>query len=352
MASNNHCRSGWFTGLLGVAMAFGPGEMSAQNAREIPRGVFSLEKAGEPAAPSVLADPSVDGVSIRQRWRDLERSKGVYDWTFLDSEVARAEQAGKKVLLRILSEGVSTPPWVFNEGVQVFQFESQNPYLPRKREKFAIFWDPIYLAEKKAMIEAAGKHLAGNPAVCVVAAICASARTGDWLIPHAPADIEHWDAVGYTSERMIDLCKQTIDVTMESFPRQCVTLAVGRDGKLDPDPDYVARHAVQYGQRHYPGRLIVQANSLSAVSPLPGPDNHFRILWESRPNIAGQMLWYSYRDPRCRNNGGQAPCDPEATLRQAIDIGLRYGMKYIEIYQRDVINLPEVVRYAHTSLTK
>jgi Beta-galactosidase len=347
------CGKAWRTGWLCVVMAYNLLQAGqAQTAREIPRGVFSLEKEGVPTNPRVLADPAVDGISIRQRWRELEKSKGAYDWSFLDAEVARAEKAGKAVLIRILSEGQSTPEWVYDEGVQTFAFQDENPYHTEKGGKFAIFWDKTFLSEKKAMIEAAGAHLAGNQAVRIVATICASARSDDWLVPHNPADIGHWQAEGYTSGKMVDVCKQIIDVTMQSFPRQCVTLAAGRNGTLDPDPDYVVRHAVEYARSRYPGRFIVQKNSLSAVSPLPGQGDFFQILWDSRPDIAGQMLWSSYDDPNCRNNGGRHPCDPEVTLRQAIDIGLRYGMKYIEVYQRDVINLPEVIRYAHNSLTK
>jgi hypothetical protein len=323
----------------------------AQAASDVPRGVFSLGRSDQPANPRVLADPAVDGISVRARWRDLEPSRGVYNWSFLDSEIARAERAGKKVLVRILSEGESTPRWVLSEGVQIFQYGSQ-PFNPRGGGSFVIPWDQKYLAEKKAMIEAAGAHLAGQPAVQIVAAICASGRSGDWSLPHTLVDIDHWRALGYTSEKLIGACEQIIDVTMRSFPRQFVTLAVGRNGQLDPDPDYVARAAIDYAHAHYPGRLFVQKNSLSAVSPLPGQGDFLQILSDNRPNIAGQMLWFTYGDRTCRNNGGQAPCDPEATLLRAIDIGLRYGMKYIEIYQRDIVNLPEVIRYAHNSMSK
>jgi Beta-galactosidase len=341
-----------YIGVLGLVIILSPGRGNAEGLGEIPRGVFSLQAAGQPVAGEVLADPSVDGISIRQKWRDLETSKGVYDWTFIDSEVARARQAGKKVLLRIVSEGKSTPSWVYNEGVQLFRFAGNGRFRPAARESFAIFWDPTYLAAKKAMIEAAGRHLAGNPTLRIVTAVPASARSGDWFVPHTAADLQHWYEVGYSSGKVIDVCEQIISVTMASFPRQYVALAVGQNGRLDPDPNYVARSAVQYAQSHFPGRLIVQKNSLSANSPPPGPNNAFHILWENRPNVAGQMLWFSFGDRRCRNNGGQGPCDPAATLRRAIDIGLSYGMKYIEVYERDIINLPEVVRYAHTALTK
>lgn len=319
----------------------------------IPRGVFSLAGVGEPADPAILADPMVDGISVRQAWRELERSPGVYDWRFLDSEAARAAKAGKAVLLRVLSEGPGSPAWAF-DGVQTFEFQNQNRYHAGKSGTIAVYWDRKYLARKKAMIQALGAHLSGNPAVRVVAAICASSHSGDWAVPHSPPDIANWHAIGYSPEKLIDACKQVIDVTMQSFPEQCVTLAVGRNGRLDPDPNYVARAAVQYARSHYPGRFITQKNSLSATTPPPGSPNlkHFQVLWENRPDVAGQMLWFSYGDPTCRNNGGRVPSDPEQTLRRAIDIGLAYEMKYIEIYQQDVLHLPEAIRYAHESLVK
>ena len=327
--------------------------VSRAESAAIPRGVFSLAKVGQPADPAVFANPLVDGISVREAWRNLEPSPGAYDWSFLDSEVARAGKADKVVLLRILSEGPGTPPWAL-DGVQTFGYHDANPFHLEKAGLIAVYWDRTYLARKKAMIQALGAHFSANPAVRVVAAVCASAHSGDWSVPHKPADIRSWKAIGYSSDKMVDVCKQIIDTTMESFPRQCVTLAVGRNGRLDPDPNYVARAAVQYAKSRYAGRFITQKNSLAATTPPPGsPDlKHFEMLWESRPEVAGQVLWYSYGDPNCRNNGGRGPCDPETTLRRAIDIGLAYKMKYIEIYEQDVLNLPSVIRYAHDSLVK
>ena len=330
-----------------------PGVLFAAESPEIPRGVFSLSALKEPADGSVLTNPLVDGISIRQAWRELERSPGAYSWNFLDSEVSRAARAGKVVLLRVLSEGPATPKWAL-DGVQMFRYEDRNRYHGERSGLIAVYWDKTYLARKKAMIQAVGAHFSGNPAVRLVAAICASSHSGDWAVPHSRFDIANWHAIGYSPDKMIDVCKQIIDVTMQSFPQQCVTLAVGRNGRLDPDPNYVARAVVQYASSHYPGRFIVQKNSLAASTPLPGaPDlKHFEMLNESGPDVAGQMLWYSYGDPTVRNNGGGGPSDPEATLRRAVDIGLAYRMKYIEIYERDVLHLPGVIRYAHDALVK
>ena len=61
----------------------------------VPKGVFSLSAAGNPCRESILANPNVDGISIRQDWKELEPTEGIYDWTFLDSEVGRVAAAGK-----------------------------------------------------------------------------------------------------------------------------------------------------------------------------------------------------------------------------------------------------------------
>jgi hypothetical protein len=329
------------------------GKVSADDSRTIPRGVFSLGPGGRPADSGVLANPDVDGISIRQAWKQLETSPGVFDWGFLDSEISRAAKAGKIVLVRILCEGPSVPDWVYSKGVQTFDFEDRNQYHPKKEGRLVVFWDRNYLAPKQAMIKAAGDHLSGNPAVRVVAAIPVSSRGGDWNVPHARPDIAHWRAIGYAPERLIDVSQQIVDTTMQSFPHQIVTLAVGPNGKLDPDPYYVGRAITKYARSHYPGRFVIQKNGLSAVTPLPGsPDlGKFELLWEFHPDIAGQMLWYCYGDPTYRNNGKQ-PGDPETVLRRAIDVGLAYQMQYLEIYQQDIEHFPSTIHYAHNALLK
>jgi hypothetical protein len=337
-------------GLLAMVQA-----ATAQDRSGIPRGVFSLGKVGKPADSAALSCAEVDGISIRQAWRNLERTKGNYDWTFLDSEVKRAQEAGKMVLLRVIPEGPPTPRWVLQEGVQTFTFNDHNEFHKDKQGLIAVYWDKTYLAEKKTMIEAVGKHFGSNPAVRIIDAICVSSHGGDWHVPHDPEDVRRWQDLGYTPEKVTDVCKQIIDTTMRSFPKQFVALAVNPSGKLEPKPGYQARTAVQYARQHYPGRLIVQTDQLAAVTPKPGepdPTKKYELLADSRPDVAGQMLWFSYGDPTCRNGGRHMPCDFEATLRESIDVGLAYGMRYIEIYEEDVLHQPAVIRYAHDRLTK
>ena len=315
---------------------------------EVPRGVFSLSPAGVACRDTVLANPSVDGVSIRQNWRDLEPTEGVFSWNFLDSEVARATAAGKMVLLRINTQ-FSKPDWVTNAVAQAggafFTFDKDG--VPTT---IPVFWDPTFLAKKKAMIAALGAHFTNNPSIKIVWTSFANANSEDWSVPHTQADIAAWQAVGYTSEKLLDAGRQIIEASMTAFPNQYVTLAVAGSGKLDPDVNYVARNAILAARAAWPGRLIVQKNSLATFNPpAPGAGTTFQVLWDSRPDVGGQMLDASFNDTTYRNNAGVTD-EPAVILHKSVNVGAGYGMKYIEIYQLDVLSLPAEITYAHNVL--
>ena len=216
----------------------------------------------------------------------------------------------------------------------------------------AVFWDPVWVAKKTAMISALGARYSSNPAVKMVAASFANANSEDWAVPHTSPEVTAWFAAGYTSANMLDAGRQIIDAAMAAFPNQYVALAVASNGpRLDPDLDYVARNAVLNADASWPGRLIVQKNSLGTFIPAaPGTGTGWELLWNSRPEVAGQMVWWCYGDTTYRVNGG-VPIDPSTALMNAVDKGAAYEMKFIEIYRRDIVNLPGATHYAHTALT-
>jgi hypothetical protein len=300
------------------------------------------------ARESVLNNPNVDGISIRQDWKDLEPTEASYNWSFLDSEVARAAAAGKSVLLRINTQAAK-PAWVTaavsQAGGSLFTFDQDGV-----QTTIPVFWDPTFLAKKKTMIAALGAHFTGNSVIKIVCVSFANANSEDWSVPHTPSDISVWQALGYTSDKLLDAGKQIIDTAMAAFPNQYITLAVAGNGNLDPDVNYVARNAVLSARASWPGRLIVQKNSLATFNaPAPGTGTVYQLLWDSRPDIGGQMLFNCFSDPSYRMNDGIAG-DPAAILHESVNDGFAYGMNYIEIYQVDVLNLPAEIAYAHEVL--
>lgn len=339
----------FFAFVFAVVLLTRPARLRA----EVPHGVFSLSGSDNAANQPVLDNPDVDGISVRAGWAGLEPEEGVFDWTFVDSEVARAAAAGKKVLLRIGTQA-GKPDWVTqavtDAGGVFFTFDDDGV-----TTSIPVFWDPTYLAKKKAMIAALGVHFANNPTVKIVTASFANAISEDWNVPHTPDMVVQWLSLGYTSEKMLNAGKQIIDTTMTAFPNAYVALAISGNGhvhglNLDPDADYVSRNAILAAVASWPGRLIVQKNSVSTFNPIsPGTGTNFEILWDNRPNVAGQMLSWCFNDSTYRMNGG-VPGDPASVLHKAINAGHTYGMAYEEIYQTDVMNLPAEITYAHTLL--
>ena len=329
--------------LFGAMLVFGDSLSAA-----VPHGVFSLSGAGNACNEAVLTNPSVDGVSIRQDWKDLEPSEGIFDWSFLDSEVSRITAAGRQVLLRINTQA-GKPAWVTSAvtraGGTFFTFDDAGV-----QTVIPVFWDPTFLAKKKTMIAALGAHFADNPVITIVWASFANASSEDWSVPHTPPEVQGWLTAGYTSAKLLDAGQQIIDATMAAFPKQYVTLAVAGDGNLDPDPNYVARNAVLAARTAWPGRLIVQKNNLANFNPpAPGTGTVFQLLWDSQPDIGGQMLFNCFADKTYRVNHGVAS-EPTTILHQSVNAGAAYGMNYIEIYQVDVLNLPIEITYAHDLL--
>ena len=327
----------------------------------LPRGVFSLVKAGSNPDASTLANGNVDGISLRQAWSELEPSDGVYNWAYLDAQLSRVQAAGKEISLRIGTGGDNIPAWILNAvrstGGNTFTFSDSDG-----RHTIPVYWDPTFVAKKQAMIQAVGARYGSNPALKVFSTAIANASSDDWSVPHnntvdagyAISEVLRWQNAGYTSQKLIDAGRAVIDTTMRAFPRQLVALPINSNGNaLDypQDDNYVSDSIIANARNAWgTARLIVAKNSLSAKTPpATAASGSWSVLENNRPAVAGQALWFSFGDRTYRNNGG-TPCSAATSLQRLVDTGVTYGMGYIELYEVDVINQPSVIAYAHGAL--
>jgi hypothetical protein len=325
----------------------------ATAALEIPVGVSYLANSDRASLQDVLDNPNIDGLSIRASWNAVETSDGVYDWSFIDSEVAKAAASGKWVFLRIMTQQAK-PQWVTDAiiaaGGKFFRWEAEGT-----TNSCPVFWDPTYVAKKKEMIAALGARYGHNPTIKIVGVSFANATSEDWNVPHLPENVAQWLALGWNTDVMLDTWKQFVDTAMTGFPNAFVSLAINGNGhtsglNLDPDADYLARNAILYAELNYPGRLIVQKNGFSTTTtPAPGGEGNFELLYDAYPSGGAQMLFWCFNEPTYRMNGG-VPGDPANILRNTTNICLGYRVRFMEIYQLDCVNLPGEIAYAHNAL--
>lgn len=326
----------------------------------VPTGVYAVIGIAAKAPDSLLVNPDVTGVILRDLWSNIETQEGVYDWSYFDAQIERVSSAGKKVSLLINSGGQSIPEWVMNLNIETFTFTNKNSNQDNYNTAITIplFWDPVFLEKKLAFIEAAGQRYANNPNIVLVNAQCAGATTADWNIPTSDEDITAWKALGFTSDKLLQACQQVVDATMTAFPDQTVNIAIGRvNAALDSysNPDYVATSLLSYANSFHPGRFVAAKYNLSATTADPLVNTNlesWQVLQDYTPNTGAQMLWLASDETSCRMNGNVAPCDAYTMLDKAVNTGINYGQQYLEIYQGDIDNpeLTDIIHHAAVTL--
>jgi len=334
--------------------------------------VFALIKGSAPTGSSVLSNPDVDGISLRTGWEHVEPSDGSYDWSYLDAEIAKAKNAGKKVLIRVIDSGTNIPAWVIAEskaaGEPTFSFKISDPYASHNGKVITqpVFWAPTLLANKAKLMAAFGARYNANPTVAIVTCQFAGARDDDWgvpagtvlddIAPSGSTKSSRWLDAGWTTQKMVNAGNQVVANAMAAFPDKPIGMAIGSTStKLTPEgQNYIAQTVINTARAKWGNRMVATHNSMSEKPPVPPPPagGYWSTIYNMRPSVGGQMLWWSYGDSTCRNAAGGAPCDAATVLTHSVERAHQYGWNYLEIYAADVVGLPSVIHYAHGLLAQ
>ncbi|MDP3735703.1 MAG: Ig-like domain-containing protein [bacterium] len=315
------------------------------------------------------------GFAMRASWVLLEGAgEGIYNWTPLDANLNVLKSKGKKVSLAVfpfqpvrITSGCNPstqdcldffphPSWVR---------PSQTYYALFKDDKncraYPVPWDPVVNEKWLNFLRALARHLAEANLLDTVSYVngAGDAITLNWGIhnqilktysdPSCTVSTT-WSALGYTSQKMIDVIKQNIDAFAHAFPDKIQWFSVGdivMTPQLDPSKSYVAQESLNYGLARYPDRFGLWREDLSAkrLGKTPPPsESIWELMSKYRPKLGAQMIAPA---------GGTTMSVPgtakDVALRTAIEIGSSndtgsvdgtpdgyYVMPYQEIYQLDV----------------
>ena len=117
-----------------------------------PRGCFAGTNGTN---PNVLVHPDARGVFLSFRWRDIEVSPGVFDFTMVNDRITTVTNAGLKYALAVLGGAVGSPDWMIDDLGAAYHpivFRGENKRLP-------IWWDTIVENRLNILIPEIGKQV-------------------------------------------------------------------------------------------------------------------------------------------------------------------------------------------------
>jgi hypothetical protein len=254
---------------------------------------------------SVLSSPSLAGIHIRDEWALVEPSSSSFSFTWMDEQVSRAAQLGKKVTLGIYA-GQNSPTWL---GVQ----RIDGSPLP---------WDPKVDSTFVDMVSQLGQHYAANPTIAAVHMTSpATAYSMEMYLPNGLTK-----TAGYSDQKIIDVWKQSIDAYSAAFPNNALVL----DLAMVPDSRGAITKVVdEYARQVLGSRFNAIICNLKANTSPTAP--HLRELM--RLQSEGVRIGFEMVSPSSDSRFG-------GSFAKAISIGTAAGSSWYQIYQSDLPGIP------------
>lgn len=315
-----------------------------QSLPDLPRGIISTSGKRLRISQNILENSTITGFMVVEGWNEVEIAEGIYDWSHIDSEVARAKAAGKVVRLSIHIGGDDTPQWLSQNYPEI-----KNVIWYDKRSGSAMsipaYWDSKFIEVRRRFFEAVGNRYQNEPTIFAVSGSMVNPNTGDWTFAAQTTEqVQSYLDAGFTEEVFIDAHKRVLDYAMAAFKNKYVISAVGPiPRELVSDKYSAVYKALDYAYATYSNRLIIIKGSLSSGTPSASvvPENHhWQTIRKYSPNASAQFVWSVTDDPDFKMNGKvpYAVNQNKDIFWNAVQIGKSYNLRWIEVWSIDLLN--------------
>lgn len=270
---------------------------------------------------SVAQLPFVEGFLVRIGWRDIEPTRGVYDWSRLHDQLNLAQASGKKVALAVV-QGSGSPTWLAAEGVPFisYPFAGQTLSVPAA-------WDPTYQTIWTETVLALGAEFGADPRISLVHVVSSSHNGFEMQLPLGQE--ANFIAAGYTEQGYIDAWKSSIDAYVAAFPFHPLDVEVHPVFGSDNVADQVTACGLQQLGADY-GAFGAWWSVSNATQVYAGM---FNILTTTaQVSFSGVQVVGSWvTTPERFNNDLQ-------TYLDAYSLALTSGFHYAEIWNADLLD--------------
>lgn len=278
-----------------------------------PSGFYVLTATdGSNISSTDLKNSHIAGLSIRFSWSAAEPQPGVYNWSYVDSQIALAKQAGKTYMLRPMA-GIRAPSWLYTQGAQ--WTTSDRTGNGGSGSKMPLPWDPIMLSEWDRFVAALGSRY-GSDASLVLAHL--NGPTSNSAEMHLPSSLlsQYPDAVGKTYAAW----QNAIGAYGKAFPSTALSLNLTN---VYTTKDGLLQSVASYAETALGARATLQNNSLSATTSLNFAPIQIMSDFVDAGGRAGFQMLY-------------ANLNSASAFTAAIQVGNKIGPDYYEIYKPQI----------------
>ncbi|MDG9668964.1 beta-galactosidase [Hahella sp. CR1] len=280
----------------------------------------------------------MDGVLVRISWALLEPTPGVYDWSRLDSQLAKAQQEGVKIALAI-TNGAEAPSWLKSEGAQTLDYLFRSVY----PKSMPLPWDSVFLDRYSQFIDALGQRYDGNPNIALVH-MTNSTTNGFEMQYFFDRDTENrFRSMGFSNEALVESWKQIMDAYDDAFPNTKL------DVEIHPvfRSPVVAQEVAAYGHASIGQRFGLFAAWFSEENAMTAyPDMYNLLVSAQATSFAAVQIVGTASSDRANIQL------TEEELLGSIQFALDSGFNYIEVWAADLKSdaLSDDLTLVHTSI--
>jgi glycosyl hydrolase family 42 (putative beta-galactosidase) len=335
-------------------------------------GIYVASLWYKPMEDYVLTNPDVYGVFLRLHWDRMEPENGKFDWSFIDPELKRIADAGKKISIGIAA-GSYSPDWIYKEGVPALDFDEfrKEGKGPAFSAKIPVPWNEKYLQAWTGFIKALADHLKSMPEVykniTLIKISGINISTIEIRLPRqkgisnergrgtdAPAI---WRNAGYKPQLVRQAWKQILQSYNENFGDKYLSMAIipkvgfpliddsGKEMGENKDYDFT-KVLVDDAHEFLKDRFVVQWNAVGVKGNIP------KIMdWVSGKGIKiGYQLEESdLGKPECLEK--KTPCDQEM-FKAVLNTAVNNNAAFVEIFVKDVKAFPQAIAYGRNKIAK
>ncbi len=301
------------------------------SAPAFPKGIFVSGPPTGPRGSSIVPELQnkdfVDGFLVRIGWKDLEKSRGQFDWTLLDSELETARKLGKKVALGIVN-GPHAPTWLDEAGVPSVEITGRG-----RTTRTLVPWDPAHLSAWTNFVKQLGIRAGKHPSLALVHITHSTLNGFEMPLSFTPEQEQAWKGSGFTKEKWLTSWQAVITSFADAFPSTPLDVEVHPVFKDDSLPAAV----VDYGFKKVPGRFGVFGAWWSDRNTAVYSGCFDLLKRAAGESFAAVQMVASQTPNRFGPPGGIG----EGGLAKAFETGLFSGIRYFEVWETDLQN-PEL----------